>query len=69
VRRRVHRQPIEGDEFGPGGFDGETSAHFDNRPVVLSEKKQRRPVRARADRSALCGNGFIFESTSSRIQR
>jgi hypothetical protein len=27
VRRRVHR--LEGDEFGPGGFDGETSAHFD----------------------------------------
>jgi len=27
VRRSIHRQPIEGDQFSPGRFDGETSAH------------------------------------------
>jgi hypothetical protein len=27
VRRCVHREPIEGDEFCPGRFDGETAAH------------------------------------------
>ena len=27
MRRRVHRQPVHGDEFCPGRFDGETPAH------------------------------------------
>jgi hypothetical protein len=27
VWRRIHRQPVKGDEFGPGRFDSETPTH------------------------------------------
>jgi hypothetical protein len=46
VRRRVHRQPIEGHEFSPGRLHRETSAHsqFPCRLAVVTPSRKARKM-------------------------